>query len=155
MYKTNFSGTSQSISMLQHELHLWIYYMSKFLNTSEFIIMIRYFVTYQVPWFARGSVSFALIRAGIRRKIQNLWQPRYNTKCHRKKRNRKLQEFLFDDFIYSHHALLPGDSRISCPSRDMLSSNEMQQNMNFDASIRNSVFELVHNKEIYSFIEIY
>jgi hypothetical protein len=24
----------------QHELHLWIYYMSKFLNTSEFIIMI-------------------------------------------------------------------------------------------------------------------
>jgi hypothetical protein len=23
----------------QHELHLWIYYMSKFLNTSEFIIM--------------------------------------------------------------------------------------------------------------------
>jgi hypothetical protein len=22
----------------QHELHLWIYYMSKFLNTSEFII---------------------------------------------------------------------------------------------------------------------
>jgi hypothetical protein len=26
---------------LQHELHLWIYYMSKFLNTSEFIIMIN------------------------------------------------------------------------------------------------------------------
>jgi hypothetical protein len=25
----------------QHELHLWIYYMSKFLNTSEFIIMIN------------------------------------------------------------------------------------------------------------------
>jgi hypothetical protein len=26
---------------MQHELHLWIYYMSKFLNTSEFIIMIN------------------------------------------------------------------------------------------------------------------
>jgi hypothetical protein len=26
---------------LQHELHLWIYYMSKFLNTPEFIIMIN------------------------------------------------------------------------------------------------------------------
>jgi hypothetical protein len=25
----------------QHELHLWIYYYSKFLNTSEFIIMIN------------------------------------------------------------------------------------------------------------------
>jgi hypothetical protein len=25
----------------QHELHLWIYYTSKFLNTSEFIIMIN------------------------------------------------------------------------------------------------------------------
>jgi hypothetical protein len=25
----------------QHELHLWIYYMSKFLNTSEFIIMVN------------------------------------------------------------------------------------------------------------------
>jgi hypothetical protein len=24
---------------LQHELHLWIYYMSKFLNTSEFIMI--------------------------------------------------------------------------------------------------------------------
>jgi hypothetical protein len=24
-----------------HELHLWIYYMSEFLNTSEFIIMIN------------------------------------------------------------------------------------------------------------------
>jgi hypothetical protein len=26
---------------IQHELHLWIYYMSKFLNTSEFISMIN------------------------------------------------------------------------------------------------------------------
>ena len=26
---------------VQHELHLWIYYYSKFLNTSEFIIMIN------------------------------------------------------------------------------------------------------------------
>ena len=25
-------------SKSQHELHLWIYYMCKFLNTSEFII---------------------------------------------------------------------------------------------------------------------
>jgi hypothetical protein len=28
----------------QHELHLWIYYMSKFLNTSEFIIMIIFII---------------------------------------------------------------------------------------------------------------
>jgi hypothetical protein len=103
MYKTNFSGTSQSISMLQHELHLWIYYMSKFLNTSEFIIMIRYFVTYQVPWFARGSVSFALIRAGIRRKIQNLWQPRYNTKCHRKKKKQETSRI----FVWRFYLLPP------------------------------------------------
>ena len=30
-----------SLYFSQHELHLWIYYMSKFLNTSEFIIMIN------------------------------------------------------------------------------------------------------------------
>jgi hypothetical protein len=29
------------MSKYQHELHLWIYYVSKFLNTSEFIIMIN------------------------------------------------------------------------------------------------------------------
>jgi surface polysaccharide O-acyltransferase-like enzyme len=29
------------IEWMQHELHLWIYYMSKFLNTSEFINMIN------------------------------------------------------------------------------------------------------------------
>jgi hypothetical protein len=29
------------LCFLQHELHLWIYYYSKFLNTSEFIIMIN------------------------------------------------------------------------------------------------------------------
>jgi hypothetical protein len=32
---------SRGLCYLQHELHLWIYYMSKFLNTSEFIIMIN------------------------------------------------------------------------------------------------------------------
>jgi type II secretory pathway component PulJ len=31
----------QQLLQKQHELHLWIYYMSKFLNTSEFIIMIN------------------------------------------------------------------------------------------------------------------
>jgi hypothetical protein len=30
--------------IFQHELHLWIYYTSKFLNTSEFIIMIFKFL---------------------------------------------------------------------------------------------------------------
>jgi hypothetical protein len=38
----NFSLTlsflRSSTREIQHELHLWIYYMSKFLNTSEFII---------------------------------------------------------------------------------------------------------------------
>jgi hypothetical protein len=29
------------VYIFQHDLHLWIYYMSKFLNTSEFIIMIN------------------------------------------------------------------------------------------------------------------
>ena len=29
------------LGISQHELHLWIYYTSKFLNTSEFIIMIN------------------------------------------------------------------------------------------------------------------
>jgi hypothetical protein len=32
---------NQAPIKLQHELHLWIYYYSKFLNTSEFIIMIN------------------------------------------------------------------------------------------------------------------
>jgi hypothetical protein len=32
-------GSKGSMHNLQHELHLWIYYMSK-LNTSEFIIII-------------------------------------------------------------------------------------------------------------------
>jgi hypothetical protein len=32
---------ARNVCYFQHELHLWIYYMSKFLNTSEFIIMIN------------------------------------------------------------------------------------------------------------------
>jgi hypothetical protein len=35
------SWLPEPIPIFQHELLLWIYYMSKFLNTSEFIIMIN------------------------------------------------------------------------------------------------------------------
>jgi hypothetical protein len=35
-------GMDVGFDQNQHELHLWIYYMSQLLNTSEFINMINY-----------------------------------------------------------------------------------------------------------------
>jgi hypothetical protein len=44
---------------MQHELHLWIYQMSEFLNTSEFIIMInsRKFWIYHNNKFAAPNTN--------------------------------------------------------------------------------------------------